>query len=71
LFTGVGSENTKRGSAKLMKPFLYYSISSIPWTNLYISAETQPVIIAVVVAMAGIIFPAIIFVFYYVLSGIL
>ena len=63
LLAGVGSEKTNKGRARLMNPFLYDSISSKHWTYLYSSAPTQPVIIAVVVAMAGMIFPAIILVF--------
>ncbi len=64
LLTSVGSVNTNNGNARFIKAFLNYSNSFMPYTNLYISVHTQPVIIAVVVAIAGIIFPAIILVFY-------
>lgn len=55
----MGSLNPKKGSARLTKPFLYCSISSLPSTTLYSSRVTRPVTRAVVVAMAGMIFPAI------------
>jgi len=54
--------NKKRGRARLTKPFLNFSISVKPYTYLRISAVTHPVIIAVAVATAGMIFPAIILV---------
>lgn len=71
LLTSLGSENKNRGIAKLMNPHLNDSMSVNPYANFRISALTHPVIIAVVVAIAGMIFPAMIFVFYYVFSVIL
>ena len=62
LLTSSGSLKRNRGRARLMKLFLNLSTSVNPYTNLKISLATAPVIIAVVVAMAGIILPAISFV---------
>jgi hypothetical protein len=55
----IGSENPKNGKAKLTKPFLYASSFFFPSINLYNSKQTRPVTREVVVAMAGIILPAI------------
>lgn len=55
---GNGSLNTHKGKAKLAVTFLKISIPFFI-TNLIIYIPTAPTIIAVVVAMAGIILPAI------------
>jgi hypothetical protein len=54
----IGSLKTQRGSAKLQVKFLY-APAFLPTKNLMISKPTAPTTIAVVVAIAGIIFPAI------------
>ncbi len=53
-----GSLKTQRGRAKLIVTFLY-TLAGLLSKNLIISMPTAPTTIAVVVAMAGIIFPAI------------
>ena len=55
----MGSENPKNGRARLMKPFLYDSRFSWLLAILSSSRHTSPTTREVVVAMAGIIFPAI------------
>lgn len=55
----MGSEKPKKGKARLTKPFLYCSMSVLPSMILYNSRHTSPVASDVVVAMAGMIFPAI------------
>jgi uncharacterized ferritin-like protein (DUF455 family) len=55
---GKGSLNNQRGKAKFMKVFFIFD-TSLPYNNLYNSMPTAPTTIAVVVAIAGIIFPAI------------
>lgn len=63
----IGSENAKNGKAKFKKPFLKYSDGTFgklcpsPMI-LYSSTATNPAIAAVVVAIAGMIRPAICFV---------
>ena len=54
----MGSEKAKRGRARLTNPFLYFS-SFLSWTSLRSSMHTRPVTSAVVVTIAGMIFPAI------------
>ena len=58
LGAAIGSEKPKKGRAKLTNPFLYDSIFLLPFTSLYISRQTSPTTREVVVAMAGIILPA-------------
>jgi hypothetical protein len=55
---GRGSLNTQRGSARLIVTFLYTSAGLLS-KYLIISIPTAPTTIAVVVAIAGIILPAI------------
>lgn len=55
---GKGSEKSQRGSARLMNVFFILE-TPFPKTNLINSIPTVPTTIAVVVAKAGIIFPAI------------
>lgn len=55
----MGSEKAKKGRARFMKPFLYDSSFLWPWTILSSSRQTRPTTAAVVVAMAGMILPAI------------
>lgn len=59
------------GRPRLTKKFLNLVMSVKPYACLYISLLTTPVIMAVVVAMAGMILPAIIFVLFLSLSTIL
>ena len=54
----MGSLKTQRGRAKLIVTFLYAS-AFFPTKYLMISIPTAPTTMAVVVAMAGIILPAI------------
>jgi hypothetical protein len=55
---GSGSENKNKGRAKLMKEFLILSTFLFN-TYFMISNPTAPTIMAVVVASAGMILPAI------------
>jgi len=55
----MGSEKAKKGRAKFMKPFLNDSSFLCPWIILMSSRHTRPTTAAVVVAMAGMILPAI------------
>ena len=55
----MGSENPKNGRARLMKPFLYDSSFLLPLAILRNSRHTRPTTSEVVVAMAGMILPAI------------
>ena len=55
----MGSENPKKGSARLMKPFLKDSSFLLPLAILSSSRQTRPTTSEVVVAMAGMILPAI------------
>lgn len=57
---GRGSLNTQTGSAKFIETSLKTDIG-FPSKYLMISIPTAPTTMAVVVAMAGIIFPAITF----------
>eukprot|EP00835_Amoeboradix_gromovi_P005758 NODE_578_length_6506_cov_0.092711.p5 type:complete len:140 gc:universal NODE_578_length_6506_cov_0.092711:1816-2235(+) len=59
----IGSANPKKGSAKLINPFLNCSSLHCS-TILIISSTTNPLVVAVVVAIAGIILPLIFFVVY-------
>ena len=59
----MGSEKAKKGSARLAKAFLN-SVIFLFCNSLYNSMHTKPVTMAVVVAMAGMILPAISFVLY-------
>lgn len=59
LGAAIGSEKAKKGRARFMKPFLYDSSFFCPWTILKSSRHTRPTTAAVVVAMAGMILPAI------------
>lgn len=54
----IGSLKTQRGSAKFIVTFLYAS-AFLPIRYFMISIPTAPTTIAVVVAMAGMILPAI------------
>ncbi len=58
-FGGTGSDRPKNGNAKLTKLFLNNSIFLCPCANLYNSIQFNPTINDVVVAIAGIIRPAI------------
>lgn len=55
---GTGSEKAKKGNARFKNPFLYFSTFLWPWTTLNNSKQTKPTTKLVVVAMAGIIRPA-------------
>eukprot|EP00095_Tigriopus_kingsejongensis_P007313 maker-scaffold431_size173393-snap-gene-0.28 protein:Tk07313 transcript:maker-scaffold431_size173393-snap-gene-0.28-mRNA-1 annotation:"hypothetical protein DAPPUDRAFT_59074" len=55
----IGSEKVMKGKARLAKPFLNTSTLVWPWTSLYSSKLTSPATNEVVVAMAGMIRPAI------------
>lgn len=55
----MGSEKAKKGRAKFMKPFLNDSSFLCPWMILMSSRHTRPTTAAVVVAIAGMILPAI------------
>lgn len=55
----TGSEKPTKGRARLRKPFLYEARSRCPCTTLYSSRHASPTTAAVVVAIAGMIFPAI------------
>lgn len=55
---GKGSEKSQRGRARLMKQFFILD-TYFPKTHFIISSPTVPTTIAVVVARAGIILPAI------------
>ena len=59
LGAAMGSENPKKGRAKLMKPFLYDSSFRCCLATFRSSRHTRPTTREVVVAMAGMIFPAI------------
>lgn len=54
----IGSENENAGIAKFKNVFRYCSMSSMPCTSLYNSADIKPATSAVVVAIAGMIRPA-------------
>lgn len=54
----MGSEKAKKGRARFMNPFLYDSSFLWPWIILSSSRHTRPTTAAVVVAMAGMILPA-------------
>ena len=55
----IGSEKETNGRARLQKAFLKSSIFfDSNWTSLSSSRQTNPVTIAVVVAIAGMILPA-------------
>jgi len=60
IIASTGSLNTQSGNAKLIVTFLYADCF-LPRIYLIISMPTTPTTIAVVVAMAGIILPAISF----------
>mmetsp|Transcript_1654 Transcript_1654/g.4486 ORF Transcript_1654/g.4486 Transcript_1654/m.4486 type:complete len:201 (-) Transcript_1654:2572-3174(-) len=69
---GMGSERSQRGRARFTKPFLNSSnFLDFSVTTLRSSAVTSPITMAVVVAIAGMIFPAIIFTLCFSASGIL
>ena len=55
----MGSEKAKNGRARLANPFLYISMLVCPCRSLYSSRVTRPATREVVVAMAGMIRPAI------------
>lgn len=55
----MGSEKAKKGRAKFMKPFLNDSSFLCPWMILMSSRHTRPTTAEVVVAIAGMILPAI------------
>lgn len=55
----MGSEKPKKGRAKFIKPFLYDSSFLCPWTIFMSSRHTRPTTAEVVVAIAGMILPAI------------
>lgn len=57
----TGSEKANKGNAKFTKVFRYASILLFPWISLYNSRHIRPDTSAVVVAIAGTIFPAISF----------
>lgn len=58
LGAAMGSEKAKNGKARFMKPFLNVSSFLWPCTILSSSRHTKPTTAAVVVAMAGMILPA-------------
>lgn len=59
LGAAIGSEKPKKGRARLTNPFLYSSNFLLPSITLRSSRQTRPVTRDVVVAIAGIILPAI------------
>lgn len=59
LGAAMGSEKAKKGRARFMKPFLNESSFLCPWIILKSSKHTKPTTAAVVVAIAGMILPAI------------